>query len=572
VLADVVGSAHRGHAVHGHRRCEDADAGEHPSSGLGQERMAPGDHVAQGPLPRRGVEPAVGELQPRVEAGTELGGSECAHLARCQLQGERQAVQRAADLRHPQPRDVVLAGAVVPDPVLEQPAGVLLEQRRHHQHAFTVDAQGLPAGRQHRGARAGAHEAVDQRGAAVEQVLAVVEHQQQPVPVGQRGQHGALFVPVPWIADRQHERHLVDDERGIGETGEVDQPGPAREVRGDHRGRLEGQAGLPDPAGAGEGHRAGAAQGLGDAPHLLAPADERGDREPDVSPRRHGGSAVLVAQDRLLERSEFLGRLDPQLVDQPTTVPAEDVERLHLPAGAVEGVRPQAGQVLALRVRAREVGEPGDDLGVPALAECRLRRILGGDQHQLLQPGSLGRDERHVGQVVERLAPAQAQRRVRVPRGQQPLEPGSVHRVGSGPERIAAPDGLDRLGAQDATQLRHVLLQRLGGGRRRGASPDVVAQAAGWDSPPRGEDQAGQHRPLARTAEEQAATVRDRLNRAQEAVLDPPLLPVRSSHRTPTVLEPPLASVMVLPGGPGGNHLEGDGHDADHGDPGDAAR
>jgi len=126
---------------------------------------------------------------------------------------------------------------------------------------LALDGEALPARRQHDGVGGGAQQLVHQAGDGVDDVLAVVEHQQR-APARQRlGQPGHRRHPRPvlgGLADGQRGQDDLGDHRRRApagaplEAGELDQPRAVGEAVGHPAGRLQGQARLADAPGPGE--------------------------------------------------------------------------------------------------------------------------------------------------------------------------------------------------------------------------------------------------------------------------------------------------------------------------------
>ncbi len=121
-------------------------------------------------------------------------------------------------------------------------------QRPHRADHFTGDPQRLAAGRQHPQPRRGAQQRAGQPGARIQQMLAVIQHQQQlrrPQPVDQRLQHRHITrLPHP-----QRLHHLRGHQPRIGDAGQLSQPHPVREPAHHARPGLQRQPGLSGPAG-----------------------------------------------------------------------------------------------------------------------------------------------------------------------------------------------------------------------------------------------------------------------------------------------------------------------------------
>jgi hypothetical protein len=128
-----------------------------------------------------------------------------------------------------------------------------------------------------------------------------------------------------------------------------------------------------------------------------------------------------------------VARLDPQRLDQRRSGRLIGLERLTLPAAAVEREHQQTVEALSARGLADERFQLTDDLGVPAaMRQVGVDPLLHRRHPQLFEPRDLGLGEPLVGQVGERRAApdrqrlAQGRRRARrlLPRGlrEQALE------------------------------------------------------------------------------------------------------------------------------------------------------
>ena len=98
-----------------------------------------------------------------------------------------------------------------------------------------------------------------------------------------------------------------------------------------------------------------------------------------VGPRVVGDDEVehgVLAQDRLLQPAQLGPGLDPERLHERPAGVAERVERLGLPAGAVEREHQQRPQPLAQRMLVDQGGEPPDELRVAARVEVALDREL----------------------------------------------------------------------------------------------------------------------------------------------------------------------------------------------------
>ena len=116
-------------------------------------------------------------------------------------------------------------------------------------------------------------------------------------------------------------------------------------------------------------------------------------------------------------------RLDAELVDEQTARVPIDVERLGLPAGAVERSHERRAEPLAQRVRLHEHLELGDELGVVPERQVGFDAPLEGAQPELFESSDLRLRERLVRQVGERGPSPEAERVTEQPRRELRLGP-----------------------------------------------------------------------------------------------------------------------------------------------------
>ena len=193
------------------------------------------------------------------------------------------------------------------------------------ENPFPRDVQRLAARAQHRETGCGPHRGVNEPRDPVEQVLAVVEHQQhwaRSHELQQRlGDGHALLVRY-----REHGRDRVR----IGQATELHQPRAAG-VAGEHFGRdLHREARLADAADSGERHNARFLEGRHDRGELVVASDERGDlrgqvgwigvespqrrevaRERRVDDLEHPHGLREIAQAMLAEIDELTAVVEP---------------------------------------------------------------------------------------------------------------------------------------------------------------------------------------------------------------------------------------------------------------------
>ena len=172
-------------------------------------------------------------------------------------------------------------------------AGSGQRQRRHPVDGLAADAQRLPAGGQQVHPRAAPHDRVRGLGAAADQVLAVIQHDQhilrgQGIQQGLQGGPARLGRRAP--APRRWPPATASS---LGDRGQLHQPDPVPGPIQQLGGHLQAQPGLAAPAGPVKvTRRAGFHQGP-DLCHLPVPADER---------RQLGGQ--IVRQRRVAQRPQ----------------------------------------------------------------------------------------------------------------------------------------------------------------------------------------------------------------------------------------------------------------------------
>jgi hypothetical protein len=238
--------------------------------------MAPCHRVADRALAPRQVQGAADQQpEPVRKLVRHRGQRQVADPGGCQLDGQRQAIQLAADLRHQRGgRDV--EGQVRPDrqrafpeqrrrrPPGELRGGNVVRpgrqvQRRDRELVLAAQPQcAAAAGDQENGLRAAEHGRVHLRRRR-RQVLERVQHDQHPParePLRQQFlQVGAGF------GDSDRLGHLRHDQRGIPDLAQADEADAAAEGRSHLPGRLGGQPGLADAAGTGQRQQADGTSG-----------------------------------------------------------------------------------------------------------------------------------------------------------------------------------------------------------------------------------------------------------------------------------------------------------------------
>jgi hypothetical protein len=173
------------------------------------------------------------------------------------------------------------------------------------------------------------------------------------------------------------------------------------------------QGGLPAPRGADEGEEPAPDKVTDSLGHDLLPAAEelrvRGLESCQPLERAHVGGAPglcahrpaafqpgVVGEDRRVEPLQLGARLDPELTDQYLAGAREDLQRLGLAAGSVQGHHQLAPPPLAERLLPDHGLKLGDQLTRTTGSEPRIDQILGRRAPELLEPLAFGRPEARV--------------------------------------------------------------------------------------------------------------------------------------------------------------------------------
>ncbi len=171
----------------------------------------------------------------------------------------------------------------------------------------------------------------------------------------------------------------------------------------------------------------------------------------------------LLAQDRRVQLLQGGGRLDAELLDEHLARVLVGLERLRLPATAVEREHELAARTLAHRVLAHELLELADEAGGSAAVELGLHPLLDRRQAKLLEPCCLVLGKLLVRKVRERRAAPQLKRFAHEPGPaigvrrpclvHELLEAPSVDRVPLCIERVAGSTGLDDVRPERLAEL-----------------------------------------------------------------------------------------------------------------------
>lgn len=328
-------AADRLHRVQGEASDEHAELAEQAPLRVVQQVEAPGDGVAQGPLPGRQVPGAAGQqVQALVEALGHLGRLQRADASGRQLERQRQAVQPDADLpdggcvggRHPE------VGPHRAGPLQEERQRLRLLQllqvvravaggQRHRGNRKLLlrrDPQSRPAGDQDLELGRRCQQLGNERRRR-EQVLEVVQDQQHLL-AGKVALHGFGHRGQALLLQPQGLRHRGGHQLGIPDRRQEDDVDAVVEAVQELAARLDRQAALAGPSGAGHGDQAVVVERLLQVPQLRPAADERADREGQVvrmAVQRAGGGGrdVKAVGEKLVQVLGPLQVLQPVLAE-----------------------------------------------------------------------------------------------------------------------------------------------------------------------------------------------------------------------------------------------------------------
>ncbi len=193
----------------------------------------------------------------------------------------------------------------------------------------------------------------------------------------------------------------------------------------------------------------------------------------------------VLTEDRPLQLAEPRARLEPQFVRERLACRLVPVERLCLPACAIEREEQQAVEALPERVLANERVELPDQLGIAPEREPRLDPELDRVETRLLEPGALRGGGSVQGEAVQRRSAPESESLVEKPgRGawiagrelgpralDEPPEASKIDLSGRRLEHVSRAAAHDAVPPERAAQPVHVDLQRVHGPRRRPLSP-----------------------------------------------------------------------------------------------------
>jgi hypothetical protein len=241
-----------------------------------------------------------------------------------------------------------------------------------------------------------------------------------------------------------------------------------------------------------------------------------------------------VLENRALELLEPLAGLDPELVDEGLSRPSIDIERLGLPAGAVEREHQLAAETLAERLARHQLLQLGDHRSVPAEREIGVDPLLCRRKARLLEPRAgvpselLRLELREGGPAPElerlsqrsrgllRLAGIELLRAL----ADEELETIEVELAVLDADRITGCLRQHSIRADRLAELRHVHLERLRSSLRRRVTPEVVDQPPGGDDAVSIQQQNGEERARFPGRKRERTSLDEHVNRAEDTKFD----------------------------------------------------
>ena len=259
--------------------------------------------------------------------------------------------------------------------------GILVRagQRVDRVDGLAVDTKRHPARREHADMVGAAQEARRERRARLDEMLAVVEHEEElGVPEAPRERLPGRCRRVVEVERRGDES--PDDDR-IRHRGQVDEPHAATPGADLTPCDLDREACLARAAEAAERDQPVCPQEVADLRELPRPADEARERDGQVvvllGRERH---RHRVAQHCPLELPELVARLEPELVAEKRAGSPVCLERVGLAPRPVQREHEVQPEALAQRLLRNEPLELGDGVRVTAKEQVCLEPLLEADE------------------------------------------------------------------------------------------------------------------------------------------------------------------------------------------------
>ena len=399
----VARTAHPRRRVLGRAAGEDRQPPRQRALGFVEQVPAPVDDRTQGLVPRRSRPRAVREQpEPVAEAAADLVDRERAQASRRQFDRQRLPVELTADLGHGRPqrggdREARRHGG---GPIGEQAYRVVVGQGVDGMQHLTRHTERLAARREDPQAGRSDQEGFGEPRGGVDEVLAVVQHEQE-LAAGQGGDQARSGAGV--VGDPRDDLGGTDGgEHGGGqlvraaERGQLRDPGLAGHAPGD----LAGQPGLAGATRPGQRDQPRRREQTGQPPDVRRAPDEARQR---CGHRTRRGQA---AQHRGVGGRERRAGIDAQLLDEPRPHAVEHREGVDLPAARVQAPSQQRGGRLPERFRGQQRVEGVEVRGLSE-TQCGLGGQLDGRRPEPVEAGGGGLGEGQPADVA-RAGPRQS--------------------------------------------------------------------------------------------------------------------------------------------------------------------
>ncbi len=221
---------------------------------------------------------------------------------------------------------------------------------------------------------------------------------------------------------------------------------------------------------------------------------------------RRGGQLRILPQHLPLELLQLRRRVEAELVGEREPRRPVDLERLGLPAAAIERDHQLAAQPLAERVRGDQRLELADERRVPAQRELGVDPLLERCNAQLVQPRRFAPRELLLVEIGERRTAPEGERlgQERRPRGrvraeggrQQPFEAVGVDSFRLERQPVARSLRQHDVAAERLAEGRDGVLERPGRRGGRPLAPQIGDEPVGRDDFARAQRERGQQRAL----------------------------------------------------------------------------
>ena len=249
-----------------------------------------------------------------------------------------------------------------------------------------------------------------------------------------------------------------------------------------------------------------------------------------IAQPRSGREHRFLPEDRFRTAAVARAGIDSELVGERLAGSVIHVERLRLPAGAVEREHQLAAKPLSERKLLDERFQLGDEARALTELEICVDPLLDRVQAQLLEPADLVLRERLEREIGERRAPPQASAcRSIAARSAASADRAAATRRSNRPrsrlsasicEHVARRSRHEHVGPEQLAELRDEILERRRRGLRRLLTPELVDEAVGCHDLARPHEQEPEQRTLLLAAQRERRRPADDFERPEDAELD----------------------------------------------------